>query len=365
MKLATLKPGRRTKNKNRKNRKRSSSTRMTSLGKFEAMEDRKLFAADLMGAAELAENASVAGDHESWIPVEGLYDSAGEGEAAAEDHKEWIIIESMSSPVFGPTTTSPAGNGELKPNPDDSDDDDGPTPIDPVIGVELQHSQYLLDRFKPSPDDDDPPGPHGPVFKNFEHILLDNVLAQQFEEEEIIQMQLQQEGGNGETEGKPAPDPECEHPLVGACDITANPEMLPSRDPLDTEGKPSPDDDDPPGPIGPVYHLFDAALVEILEEAMLPTLDLVSGFGETEGKPDPDPECEHRYAAACDIKANETEEEAPEPEVDPECSHPYTASCDYADHQNEDEDHTAPQPARPIRILQMVQHAARRMRVRG
>lgn len=361
MKLASPKTNGRSANNNRKNRKRKNSARMTSLGKFEVMEDRKLFAADLVGAADLMQATAIDSGHESWIPIEGLFQTAAETESASEGHKEWINIESMSSPLFRPGTTSPNGNGEFKPNPDD--DDDGPSPIDPVAEIELQRVQHLVDQIKPNPDDDDPPGPHGPVYKHVEHILLDHVLQEQFDEEEIIQTRLRQQVGGDETEGKPDPDPECEHRYAAACDITAKPEMLPSRDPLGDEGKPNPDDDNPSGPIGPVYHLFDAALVDVVDEGMLPTLELISGLGGTEGKPDPDPECEHRYAAACDVKANETEEEAPETEVDPECHHRYAASCDYTDHQSEEEDTASPQTARPLRILQMVQQAARRMRL--
>ena len=208
----------------RKNKKRRV------IGKFESMEDRKLLAADLLGAADLIDTAVI-------------------------DQMEMTRAESTS-----------LGTGEYgKPNPED----DGPLgPIGPVVHTFQVVADALKQVGMPAPDDDDPPGPIGPVFHE-DGVIIPQIDRQNADEADHLTTIMIAE--TGDREAKPDPDVDCDgNPLTASCDILA-PE-------LDPEAKPDPDVDCDGNPL--------TAACDIMAPELDP--ELWSNPGDTDGDGDSD-----------------------------------------------------------------------------
>ena len=195
-----------------------------TLGDFESMEDRRLFAADLIGAADLVDAGALA----NMDRAETSHAGFGEyGKPNPEDDGPLGPIGPVVR-VISESVLTELG----KPNPED---DDPPGPIGPVVQIaeQWQDNEVIQQLGKPAPDDDSPGGPIGPVY----HVeSLINALTQPELGEQVGQLQTVKMEQSGDAEGKPEPDPDCDgNRLTASCDLKA-PELEP-------EAKPEPEPD--------------------------------------------------------------------------------------------------------------------------
>ena len=200
--------------------------RRRAIGSFETMEDRKLFAVDLIGVGDLGGSDAEA---LSRAEMDQLYMEPRDlppGDYGKPNPEE----DGPLGPI-GPVVqnieqiTSESVVSELaKPNPED---DDPPGPIGPVVQVaeQLQANDLLVGAGMPAPDDDDPPGPIGPVYREAIDWLANGLIDPQIESQ-VGDLQTIIKNDPAE---KPEPETECNTvPWPAACDVKA-PELDPER----------------------------------------------------------------------------------------------------------------------------------------
>jgi len=210
-------------------KKNRNVNRNATIGHFEVMEDRKLFAADVMGAADMAADLSDRAESDMQAVVSPVENAGGER------------VELQVATVI-------PGEGVLKPAPDD----DGPAgPIGPVYKVADRVSNELsADQLspaggngygKPAPDDDDGPiGPIGPVYKVATEMFVDPTALQELDlgNAKIPTVAIDPTGGS---QAKPDDQIDCDgNPLSASCDFAAEVPVEEAKpdDQIDCDGNP-------------------------------------------------------------------------------------------------------------------------------